>query len=146
MRSRRRSEATTTRVESGQALVEFSLAITIFLLLIMGIIDLAGAAYQYNGVSEAARELARVTSVYALSDLGSSPESQAVLSTQRKLVPGLGTPTYTCIDIAGTPIEGLCPGGGWVRVTISATFRPATPLTGFLGTIVLTSSASAQVQ
>ena len=145
MRSRRRCEAS-ARGEGGQALVEFSLAITIFLLLIMGIIDLAGAAYQYNGVSEAARELARVTSVYALADLGSSPESQAVLSTQQKLVPGLGTPTYTCIDITGAPINGICPGGGWVRVTISATYRPATTLTGFLGTIVLTSSASAQVQ
>ena len=38
----------------GQALVEFSLAIMIFLAMLMGIFDLGRAIFAYNGVSEAA--------------------------------------------------------------------------------------------
>ena len=52
------------RGERGQGLVEFSLAVTVFLALIMGVVDLGRVVYQYNGGAEAARELARVTSVH----------------------------------------------------------------------------------
>jgi hypothetical protein len=132
--------------ERGQSLVEFSLAITIFILLLMGTIDLGRAAYQYNGVAQAARELARVASVHPGSTLGSSSEVSATLATQRGLVPGLGTPTYSCIDIAGAAVSGTCGGGNWVRVTLSSTFTPVTPLAGFLGIVTLTSSASAKIE
>ena len=43
------------RGERGQALVEFSLAVTVFLTLVMGVVDLGRAVYQYNGTAEAAR-------------------------------------------------------------------------------------------
>ena len=56
MRRRQRSR--------GQALVEFALALPIFLMLMLAVFDLGRAIYMYNGVAEAARELARVTSVY----------------------------------------------------------------------------------
>ena len=132
--------------EAGQALVEFAMAITVFLLLIMAVVDLGRLAYQYNGVTETVHELARTTSVYAGSPLGSSSETLSVLQTQRRMVPGLGTPSYVCVDIAGAPLSATCPGGGWVRVTISSTFVPSSPLVVLLGTIVLTTSASAQIQ
>ena len=38
----------------GQALVEFALAITVFLLLMMAIVDFGRGIYMYNGVSQAA--------------------------------------------------------------------------------------------
>ena len=41
----------------GQALVEFSLAVTVFLLLVMAIVDFGRGIYMYNGVSQAAREV-----------------------------------------------------------------------------------------
>ena len=127
-------------------MVEFSLAITIFLVILMGTIDLGRAAYQYNGVAQAARELARVASVHPGTTLGSSPESTATLANQRALVPGLGTPVYRCVDIAGTAVSGTCSGGNWVRVTITSTFTPVTPLAGLLGVPTLTSSASAKIE
>jgi hypothetical protein len=132
--------------ERGQSLVEFSLAITIFLVLVMGTVDLGRAVYQFNGVSQAARELARVASVHPGGTLGTSSQSTSTLAAQRGLVPGLGTPTYACIDIAGATVTGPCSGGNWVRVTVSSSFMPVTPLAGLIGNVTLTSSASAKVE
>jgi Flp pilus assembly protein TadG len=132
--------------ERGQSLVEFSLAITIFIVLVMGVIDLGRAVYEFNGVSQAARELARVASVHPGSTLGNSSEATSTLATQRGLVPGLGSPSYACIDIAGDAVTKTCNGGNWVRVTISSTFIPVTPLAGILGAVTLTSSASAKIE
>ena len=61
-------------------------------------------------------------------------------------MPGLGTPAYACIDIAGAAVTGPCNGGNWVRVTINSSFIPVTPLAGLLGTVTLTSSASAKIE
>ena len=132
--------------DGGQTLVEFSLAITVFLVLVMGVVDLGRAVYQYNGVAEAARELARVASVHPGAVPGTSAESDAVAATQAAIVPGLGTASYTCVDIAGTIVAGGCAGGNWIRVTVASTFIPVTPLAGLLGTIVLSSSASAKIE
>jgi Flp pilus assembly protein TadG len=132
--------------ERGQGLVEFSISITIFLLLVMGTVDLGRAVYQYNGVTEAARELARVASVHPGGTLGSSTESSAALTGQRGVVPGLGTPGYTCVDITGATVTGTCGGGDWVRVTLTSTFTPVTPIATLLGVITISGSASARVE
>lgn len=96
------------RVVRGQALVEFSLAITVFLALLMGIVDFGRAIYLYNSVSQAAQAIARVTSVHPGTDpttpSGWSPEMQAVVSTQQGLIPGLLTPTITCFDASGNTV------------------------------------------
>ena len=94
------------RREHGQALVEFSLAIVIFLVLLMAIVDLGRGIYMFNGVSQAAREIARVASVHPGTTFG-GPELTAVVQTQKKLIPNLGNPTYSCVDIDGAP--GLDP-------------------------------------
>lgn len=132
--------------ETGQGLVEFAFAITLFMVILMGTVDLGRAAYQFNGVAEAARELARVTSVHPGSDLGDSGETADALGTQRALVPGLGAPSFACVDIAGAVVSGGCRPGSWVRVTVSSSFLPVTPVASLLGTIVLTSSASAKIE
>jgi hypothetical protein len=134
------------RGERGQGLVEFSLAVTVFLALVMGVVDLGRAVYQYNGSAEAARELARVTSVHPGSPLGSSAQAQHTLQTQRGLVPGLTAPIYVCIDIAGTSVTRPCAAGDWIRVTVRSTFTPVTPWAAILGQIVLSSSASAKLE
>src|SRR5206468_9646026 len=62
----------------GQGLVEFALGITVFLTILIGLVDLARAAFLFNGVSDAARELARVTSVHpGTTTLGASGETSA---------------------------------------------------------------------
>jgi Flp pilus assembly protein TadG len=137
----------------GQALVEFSLAITIFLVLLMGIVDFGMSIYKYNGVSQAAREIARVASVHQTggpgTTFGNSTELTAVIATQKELVPGLGSPTYQCVDVAGAAVAldgGKCPQDAYVRVDVTAPYRAATPLVGVIGTITLKGSSSAQIQ
>jgi Flp pilus assembly protein TadG len=137
---------TTGGRERGQALVEFSLAIMVFLVIIMGIIDVSRLVYQYNGVAEAARSLAREASVHPGTTLGNSAEMASVLATQRLLVQGLGTPTYTCIDLSGATVSGTCQPGNWAKVTISSSFYPVTPLATILGSISLSAAASAKIE
>lgn len=130
----------------GQALVEFSLAIIIFLVLLMGIFDFGRGIYMYNGVAQAAREIARRTSVYPGIDLGASAESQTVIAVQAGLVPGMEAPTFACLTITGAPsTSDPCASGDIVQVTVTATYEPITPLLGFLGTIPLSASGSAQI-
>ena len=130
----------------GQALVEFSLTVVIFLVLLMGIFDLGRGIYMYNGVAEAAREIARVTSVHPGSTLGNSAETAAVVSTQKGLIPNLGNPTFACRNIDNTAVAGTCEAPDHsVKVTISAVYTPATPVLSFIGTITLSSSSSAKV-
>lgn len=129
----------------GQALVEFSLAIIIFLVLLMGIFDFGRGIYMYNGVSQAAREIARRTSVYPGITLGASAQTQAVIGIQRDLVPGLQAPTFACLTITGAASGNVpCTSGDFVKVTITATYEPIS-LLGFLGDIPLTASSSIQV-
>ncbi len=138
-------------VERGQALVEFSLAIVIFLVLLMGVVDFGMAVYKYNGVSEAAREIARVASVHqGPLNFGVSGEITAVVATQQSLVPGLSSPTFTCTDINGAGVALMsgtrCPSSAFVNVVVTAPYQAATPLLGLIGTWTMRGSSSAQIQ
>ena len=117
-----------------------------FLLLLFGIVDLGRGIYAYNGVAEAARELARVTSVHAGDPLGSSAETAAVLATQYALIPGLEAPVFACVDITGVAADDdPCLPGNRVRVSVSAPFQPVTPLLLVLGTMTIESASSMQI-
>jgi Flp pilus assembly protein TadG len=140
-----------THDQRGQALVEFSLAIIVFLILVMGIFDFGRAIMQYNGVAQAAREIARVTAVHEGTDFtttaGRSAETNAVIETQKRLVPNLQDPTITCVDIDGSVITTGCVEGKWINVTTVASYTPITPLLGLVGTWDLfSSSTSVQLQ
>jgi hypothetical protein len=133
--------------ERGQALVEFAFGIMVFLMLFIGMIDIGRGVFMFNGVAQAAREIARETSIYpGDGTLGSSTESVAMVATQRGLVPGLGAPTYECVDIAGTLQVDECRPGDWVRVTTTTSFQPAVPFLVAFGPFVLTSSSTAEIQ
>ncbi len=132
--------------DRGQAVVEFSLAVIVFLLMLMAVVDFGRAIYQYNGVSQAAREIARVTSVHPGGTLGSSAETTAVVATQRGLIPNLQTPIFNCVDITGAPVTGSCLPGNSVKVTIHAPYSAVTPLLSFLGSFDLQSSTSTKIQ
>ena len=138
----------------GQALVEFSLAIIVFLVLLMGVVDFGMAIYKYNGVSQAAREIARVASVHqGPLTFGTSTEITATVATQKKLVPGLGNPALLCTDINGvalTPSEMVdgkwCPSDAFVNVTVTAPFKAASPLVALGLQFTMQGSSSAQIQ
>ena len=130
----------------GQALVEFSLTVLIFLVLLMGIFDFGRAIYMYNGVAEAAREIARVTSVHPGATLGGSAETLSVIATQKGLIPNLGNPTFACKNIDNSAVGTQClPPDHSVKVTISAVYTPVTPVLSFLGDITVSSSSTAKV-
>ena len=129
----------------GQALVEFSLTIVVFLVLLMAIVDLGRGIYMYNGVAEAAREIARVTSVHPGTTLGNSAETQAVIDTQMALIPALQDPTFECVDIENAAITGVCRAGDRVKVTITAPYSPVTPVMSLSGTWTMSSTSSVQL-
>jgi len=134
--------------ERGQALVEFSLSIVIFLVLIMAIVDLGRGIYMFNGVSEAAREIARVASVHPGTTFGTSGEITAVVGTQKGLIPNLGDPNFACVDIEGSngfTTAGKCPKGAQVTVSIVAPYTPVTPLMGLVGTWNMQSTSSVRM-
>ncbi len=132
----------------GQALVEFALALPIFLMMMMAVFDLGRMIYMYNGVAEAARELSRVTSVHPGTPgaLGSTPQTAAVLATQKGLIPSLGDPTFTCVDIDGSSITDTCVAGMQVKVVIKAPYQPVTPILSMVGNILLASSSTFSIQ
>jgi hypothetical protein len=134
------------RREGGQALVEFSLAIIVFLVLLMGVFDFGRGVFMYNGVSQAAREIARAASVdRGAIVLGAGAKAQAALAVQRGLIPGMGTPTFACVDIAGDPSSNSpCQSGDYVKVTVTGTYEPIS-LLGLTGPITLSSSSSIQI-
>jgi Flp pilus assembly protein TadG len=138
------------RRERGQALVEFSLAIMVFLTILMAVFDFGRAVYQNNGVAQAAREIARSTSVHPGSDFtvaaGRSSETNAVIATQKGLIPNLQDPTIVCVDIMGTVKAKDCLPGDWVRVTIAAPYSPIAPFLGLTGTWNLSASSSIVIQ
>jgi hypothetical protein len=130
---------------TGQAVAEFAISITVLVVLFMGVFDLGRGIFMYNGVSEAAREVARATSVDSGNALGGGPRAQAAIATQRTLVPALDTPTFECVDIDGSPVSAIpCPSAMYVRVTATASYHPVSIL-GLGGPITLRSVSSVQI-
>lgn len=155
---------TTTRIrserEGGQALVEFSIALIPFLLILLGIVDLGRGIYVYNGTAQAAREIARVTVVHPYGgcttgcELGTSPDAQGVIATQRGLIPGLALDPSADIACVGMSAPGdpepivpddQCRSGSFVRVSVSAPFSPITASLLGLGPITLSSTSRIEV-
>lgn len=130
----------------GQGLVEFSFAIIIFLTVFVGTVDLARGVFTFNGLSDAARQITRETSVHPGTAIGTSPETIAMVAASGTLVQGLTVTSYACVDLAGDPVVGTCKPGDWVRVSVQAQFYPVLPLLTALGPVVLTSVSSAEIQ
>jgi Flp pilus assembly protein TadG len=131
--------------QSGQALVEFSLAIIVFIVMVLALFDLGRGVYLYNGVSEAAREIARATAVHPGIVLGASDETADRVAVQRTLVPGMDSPTFACVTVTGAPsTNNPCASNDYVRVTVATTYDPISPL-GLGGPITLTAASAVRL-
>jgi len=140
---------------AGQTLVEFSLVLIPFLYLLMGVVDLGRGIYTYNGVSQAAREIARVVSVHQCSGpcaTGTfSTQAAAVIATQKKLIPGLADSgiIVECTTVSDTtqtiPVGSMCSPGDYIRVTTSVSFGVVTPLLPVPNPFTVRSVAHVQV-
>jgi Flp pilus assembly protein TadG len=144
------------RRRGGQALVEFSLALVPFLLVLMAIFDLGRGIYMNNGVSEAAREIARVTAVHPCKvspcTLGNSLETAAVIAVQKGMIPGFSSAassiTFTCTTIGDAvfvPSSGACPSTKFIKVTITVPYSAITPLLSMVAPTTLTATAHVEV-
>jgi Flp pilus assembly protein TadG len=143
----------------GQALVEFSLALIPFVLMLLGIFDLGRGIYMNNGVSEAAREIARATAVHPCDTsscaLGNSPETAAVIAIQKGLIPGLGSAsssvTFDCTTVSDVVVTGnpTCSSTTedklFIRVTVAVPFNVLTPVLSMVAPSTLRSTAHVQV-
>jgi hypothetical protein len=146
------------RLERGQALPEFALAVIPFLFLLMGTIDLGRGIYTSNGVAQAAREIARVASVHQCAGPCTSatwlavPELVEVINTQKGLVPGLADSDIVidCVRIDDTTVTfnstvTRCPPDDFIRVRTSVSFRLTTPLLPIPNPFTVSSTAHVQV-
>lgn len=133
----------TRRAESGQSLVEFALAIPIFLLLMFGLFDLGRVVYAYNTISNASRESARVSIVnQTQADVEAEAIQQAV---SLGLTDADVTSAYVDANgvVCGTPIAVNC----LSSVTVVYNFTPVTPVIGqIIGPLQLTASTEMPVE
>jgi Flp pilus assembly protein TadG len=146
---RRASRPPSRESEHGQSLVEFSLVLIPFLLLLMGIFDLGRGIYAFNGASQAAREIARSasTDLQKNAQLGESDDTRAVKATQRRLVPGLTESgiEIDCVDIQDNPPNRACLPGDFVRVRVTVPYSPVTPLLGLFGPFSIVSVSHLEI-
>lgn len=140
------------RARRGQALVEFSLTVIPFLVLLMGIFDLGRGIYMMNGTAEAARAIARVTIVHprdASGNLGLSPQTTSVIATQRGLIPGLtisAATDITCVDAYDAVVpDADCRPDHFIKVRVTAPFSPITPIVSAFGSHTFESTSRMQI-
>ena len=69
--------------------------------------------------------------------MGARRDTAAVLAAQKALIPNLGDPTFTCVDIDGSSVTATCVAGMQVKVVILAPYQPVTPVLSLIGTIDL---------
>lgn len=136
----------------GQALVEFSLALIPFLLILMGIFDLGRGIYMNSGVNQAAREIARTTAVHPCEssdcELGNSSETEETIAVQGGLVPGLQSDsvTFACTTVSDVVVPGSsCASGHFVRITVSVPYAAITPVLSMVAPTTLVSTSHVQV-
>jgi Flp pilus assembly protein TadG len=111
------------RVRRGQALVEFALAVAVFMLLVLGTFDVARAYFAYTVVSNAAREATR----YGVAHVGQSGWNAAAVQAGMNLAVGLD-PSSLTLTAGTTTIDAL----PYISVTGSYSFHSLTPLVGAL--------------
>jgi len=107
----------------AQALVEFALAITVFLLLVLGTFDIARAYLAYTVVTNAAREASRYGAVH----VGEVGWQNAAVQSGTNLAVGLDTAALLLTPGIET-IDAL----PYVTVTGTYQFHSLTPLVGAL--------------
>jgi hypothetical protein len=111
------------RFAPGQALVEFALAITVFMLLVLGTFDLARAYLAYTVVTNAAREASR----YGAAHVGEVGWAAAAVQAGTALAIGLD-PKVLALTAGTTTIDAL----PYISVRGTYQFHSLTPLVGAL--------------
>jgi Flp pilus assembly protein TadG len=134
------------KAHRGQTLVEFALILPVFLLVLMGILDLGRAVYYSSTLNNAAREAARQAIVdQTCANVITTAEERAVgmdASVTAWWTSPEGVSKRTCSPEAGTAAIGDV-----ARVTVEYDFNAATPVIGnIVGTIHLQGESTFTVE
>jgi Flp pilus assembly protein TadG len=120
--------------ERGAAAVEFAIVVSLFFLLVFGIIDFGMGFQQWNATSNAAREGARKAAVDpSIADIEARVRDSVPYLDQSRL-----SVAVTCAP-GGGPTYGPCPSsdswteGDLVKVTVDYGYRFITPLGAMIG-------------
>lgn len=123
------------RGEDGQALVEFSLALVPFLLIVFGIIDGGYATYAYVTLGNAVREGTRVAIVSTATDA----EVRAAVNAHGGML--------HLVDADTTVSPSSRTSGTAVTVTVTYAYQPITPIVGaMIGRIPLRATSKVTVE
>ena len=105
------------RSQRGQELVEYALALPIFLLLLMSILDLGRAVYFYSALHNSVREGARYGIIFP-------DDSAGIEAVVRQKAVGLDPSALTVLSVM--------PDEDTIQVTVTFQFIAVTPIVGAL--------------
>lgn len=133
--SRRKQSA-----ERGQALVEFSLVVLVFMIIVLGMVEVGRAVWNYNTLSNAVREGTRyaiVHGVNATTPSGPTANDANVEAAVEQFAAGLDPSDLT---VNSTWPDG--DNGAGSRIRVSATYRFDTVFSVLLGIPPVTMSST----
>jgi Flp pilus assembly protein TadG len=148
MNDSRKRSCRSRRRDSGQTLVEFAIAATVFFALVAALTDIGRAVWYQSTLQNAVQEAARYAAVHGSASTspigptdgsysaGPPPSDSSITTFVTRYTPGLHTSNVTVTS--SWPDGDNAPGH---RVTISATY-PFNALTNFFGIFSLTLTAS----
>jgi Flp pilus assembly protein TadG len=119
-----------SRRDHGQALVEFALALPLFLIVLVGIVDGGRLVFASNSMSEAAREGARWGSVQERS--ADAAGRTLIQAETIERLNGVPTPTVTVTCERNGATVTACRTNDILVVTVQSQMPLATPLLGSL--------------
>ena len=119
----------------GETLVEYALALTLFLMTLFGITQFGLAVWQFNMISNLAQEGARWASVRGTSSTIANAASSDVETFVQSRSTGISVTATTVPSPVGAP-------GSIVTVQVQTTFAP---LTGIVPMTTLNLSSTAQM-
>lgn len=118
----------------GQAFVELALILPVFLLIVMGVLDLGRVFYTYEAIANAAREGARYCALNA--HVANGNPSTGTTSRVTGELSGTGISATVASPVCDTTVVA----GNQVTVTVNTTYTPVTSVV--TGPITLSAHAS----
>jgi Flp pilus assembly protein TadG len=152
-RPTRLASPTRVRHDLGQALIELTLMLPIFLLLMIGTVEFGRLAYAYIEVADAARAGVQYGAQNRATSSDNTGMQQAAINDAPEIHGMTAVATHSCLCSTGsggaTCLATACTGGArlveWVQVNTSAVVDPLFHLPGLPNTFTLKGQAIMRV-
>lgn len=126
------------RPPAGQAIVEFAMVATVFLLLFFGITEMGIVVYQYSSVCTAAREAARYAMVHSPANTQNPATTAQIQQIAIDHAPFLSTANVS----VSFPADPTLPGQKDAQVAITYNYTQQIP---FMSPVTLTLTSTSQM-